>query len=322
MQRRSNNLFRVVALDAQEDEIQLAGSEFQIVQGLSIADPPLARTIGVARSNDEVAVYFRKGTPLPARRSAVYRTTSRVTAGSTDGLLSIPVVQGERERAHNNRLIGRLEVTGDQLDKTLPLGTEIRVTLELDRSGTLKAGAEVPYLGQTFEEVIHVLVDSATPEVLSRELESAERRVAAIRAQGFGGGATGLLRAMQGAEGQLAEARQGVAAALFGDPDAAARTHRLLLDLNGSLDEAEIGAEWPEVEARVDGDIGWALSWISGWGTAAEQGRAERALASANEARLSTDVIALERHAGTLMDLANIALRSRSFVPRARDDLV
>ena len=90
----------------------LATPAFAIVHGVSVADPPLARAIGVARADDLTQVYFAKGTPLPARRTFVHQTVRAVSASSGDDVLAIPVVQGESVRAHRNRLVGMLRLGG------------------------------------------------------------------------------------------------------------------------------------------------------------------------------------------------------------------
>ena len=179
--------FRLSAFDAKGEEVELRAPELAIVHGVSIADPPLSRAVGVARSDDTVRIYFDKGTPLPARRMAVHQTIRRVFAGSAEDALAIPVVQGELSKAHLNRLIGTLQIQGTRLKSDLPAGSRVEVTLHLDRSGQLHARADLPEVGECFEDVVHVLVASASPEVLERELETAERRVAEVRRRGFAG---------------------------------------------------------------------------------------------------------------------------------------
>src|SRR6185369_5105075 len=97
-------------------------STFTIVQGLTVSDPPLSRTIGVALANDLVRVYFERGTPLPARRSFVHQTVESAARGSGECVLKIPVVQGELEHAHLCRLVGSLEISGEAVQSTLPAG--------------------------------------------------------------------------------------------------------------------------------------------------------------------------------------------------------
>jgi molecular chaperone DnaK len=299
--------FRLSAFDAKGEEMELRAPELAIVHGVSIADPPLSRAVGVARSDDTVQIYFDKGTPLPARRMAVHQTIRRVYAGSAEDALAIPVVQGELSKAHLNRLIGTLQIQGTRLKSDLPAGSRVEVTLHLDRSGQLHARADLPEVGECFEDVVHVLVASASPEVLERELEAAEGRVAEVRRRGFAGGDPALVRTMSGAAGILAEARTGLRAAQGGDADAAARVHRLLLDLQGALETAESELDWPAFEAEADDDIAKALSWVAALGTPAEREICERALKALEEARQGRDPRAMDRQVRVLRTLANSA---------------
>lgn len=305
--RHQQNRFRLTALAANGAEMPVKTPDLAIVHGVSIADPPLARSVGVARADNTVHVYFEKGTPLPARRTVIHKTIQRVEAKSAEDALSIPVVQGEFSSAHLNRLIGRLQIRGDGLKKDLPAGARVEVTLHLDRSGQLHARADIPEAGETFEDVVHVLVPSASPEVLASELEAAEERVAEARRRGFSGGDPALLRALSGAGAVLAEARAGLEAARGGDPDAASRVHRLLLDLNGTLEDAEKDLHWPALEAEADEAIRHALTWIASLGTPSEQELCERALAAAAEARRTKNAAELDRQAGVLRTLGTAA---------------
>src|SRR3954468_23708310 len=307
LERHRQNRFRLSAWGSKKREVALRSPDFAIVHGVSIADPPLARSVGVARSDNSVLVYFEKGTPLPARRMAVHKTVQRVPAGSSEDALAIPVVQGEFSRAHLNRLVGSLQIRGGRLKKSLPAGSRVEVTLQLDRSGQLHARADLPEVGESFEEVVHVLVPTSSPEVLEKELEATQRRVAEVRRRGFSGGKPALVRTMKGAADLLAEARAGLEAARGGDADAAARVHRLLLDLNGALDQTETELDWPTLESEAGDEIENALSWISAHGTPAEQQLCESALAGVAEARQNRDAAALDREVRVLRSLRHAA---------------
>jgi molecular chaperone DnaK len=308
LERQRQNRFRLTALDAAGAEVALQVAELTIVHGMSVSDPPLSRSVGVALANDHVHVYFEKGTPLPARRTVIHKTVEKVLAGGGGDVIAIPVVQGEFRSAHLNRLIGRLQIGGGALERDLPVGARVEVTLHLDRSGQLAARAVVPDAGQTFEDVVHVLVPTASVEVLSAELETAERRVADLRRRGFVAADPGLVRTLSGASAVLAEARAGLSAARGGDADAAARVHRLLLDLGGQLEGVERDLEWPELEARADETIGWAFNWIPYHGTPSEQQLFERALAAIATARKGRDTGEIDRQVGTLRTLIHTAI--------------
>jgi molecular chaperone DnaK len=131
-----------------------------------------------------VRVYFERGAPLPARRTFVHNTVETIarSTGASPPILKIPIVQGELGRAHLCRLVGTLEIPGSGIAATLPAGSQIELTLELDRGGHLSARAFVPALSQVFEQVAHLLVPDAAPEVLTQSMaELSARRCGATR---------------------------------------------------------------------------------------------------------------------------------------------
>ncbi len=308
--------FRVSAFGVGATEIPLQLREIAIVHGISIADPPLARSVGVALSNDAVHVYFQKGTPLPARRTVVHKTAWRVAPGSGEDVLAIPVVQGEFRTAHLNRLIGNLKIPASGLTRDLPPGSRIEVTLELDRSGQLAARALLPEIGQTFEEVVHVLVPKPSVEVLASELAAADSRVTDLRRRGFVSNQPGLVRTLGSASAVLAEARVGLEAARGGGAgdagdaeaaDATARVHRLLLDLNGQLEGLEVDLAWPELLERTTDWTERALDWVPSFGIPAEQQLLDQALTALGAAREARDAAEIERQCGMLKSLVRSA---------------
>ena len=112
---------------------------------------------------------------------------------------------------------------------------------------------------------------------------------------------------MSGAAGVLAEARTGLRAAQGGDADAAARVHRLLLDLQGALETAESELDWPAFEAEVDDDVAKALSWVAALGTTAEREICERTLKALEEARQGRERGIMDRQVRVLRTLAESA---------------
>ncbi len=307
LERHRQNRFRLTAAGADGRAMPVRGGAFAIVHGVSVADPPLSRTVGVALSDDTVHVYFAKGTPLPARRTFPHLTVDAVQPGEGEDVLKIPIVQGEFHRAHRNRLIGTLHVRGDRLRRALPAATRVEVTLQLDRSGQLRARADLPGTGEAFEDVVHVLLPSASPEVLEREAQAARVRTQDVRRRAFVGSLADVVVGVERASALLEEAEQGLPAARGGDADAAQRTHRLLLELNGLLDSAEERLEWPELETEASEVIHVAMSWVASLGTAAEQKLFDQALQEAQRAQKSHQAAELDRQLRVMRSLGNAA---------------
>jgi len=305
LERSRRNRFRVRAFDRARAEVALATHAFAIVHGVSIGDPPLARAIGVARADDSTHVYFAKGTPLPARRTFAHHTVKPIAAGSDEDALAVPIVQGESIRAHRNRLIGMLHLR--RVARDLPAGSRIEVTLELDRSGQLATRADVPGTGQTFEDVAFVLVPTATVDTAERELAATTRRAAEVQRRTFQLGVSAAVQAIGDVSALLAEADRALPAARADDVEAAQKLHRLLIDVNCALDDAEALLEWPDLDAEARRCTLTYTPMVAQWGTPVEQQLYEQEMEAAGRARKRNNVAELELHLDAMRALGRAA---------------
>ena len=145
------------------------------------------------------------------------------------------------------------------------------MTLELDRSGQLATRADVPGTGQTFQDVAFVLVPTATVETSERELSSTNRRAADVQQRTFQLGVPAAVQAIAEVSALLAEADRALPAARAGDPDAGQKLHRLLMDANTALDDAEALLEWPDLDDEARRCKLTYTPMVAQWGTPAEQ---------------------------------------------------
>jgi molecular chaperone DnaK len=304
---RKPNAFRLEGRGADSKPVPLSPASFTIVQGLTLSDPPLSRSIGVALANNAVRVYFERGAPLPARRTFRQRTVEAVARGSTGNVLRIPIVQGELEWAHLCRLVGALEIRGDQINASLPADAEVELTLELDRGGRLSARALVPALGQVFEQVAQLQVPDATPESLQEGLDAARERVSMLRTSAFRRGAPEVVSLLSYADPALAEIERDVEAARGGDADAGQKARRGLLDLDAQLEQAESGLRWPELEETVREELAVASSWVAQFGSPTEQKLLDDAMRACERARAGRQAVELQRHLRSVRKLGNAA---------------
>jgi molecular chaperone DnaK len=303
---RRANAFAIDAQDAEGRPVPVDPSAFSIFHGLTVADPPLSRSLGVALANDTVREFFRRGAPLPARRTFVQRTVEPlVPAGG--GALRIPIVQGEHAAAHLCRVVGALEIRGAELPASLPAGSEVELTLELDRGGRLSARARVLATGQVFSDVAHLVVPDATPEALASAVEALRVRLAALRAKAFARGAPAVLPRVAALEPVFDEAARDAEAARGGDADAAQKARRALIDAEAALDAAEEELTWPDIEARAEETIGGALPWVSVYGSPAERNLLATAVHAIQEARKARRADEIERQLRLVNRLANAA---------------
>ncbi len=306
---RRPNVFKIEGRRKDGAAVQISPATVTIVQGLTISDPPLSRTIGVALANDGVRVYFERGAPLPARRTFTLLTVEGVAKGSDESLLKIPIVQGEHDEAHLCRLVGTLEIAGATIKESLPSGSEIEMTLELDRGGRMSARALVPALDQLFEDVAQLLVPEADPEVLAASVEAARERIAALRSDAFRRGEIAQLDKLSAIEANLPQLESDIAAAQGGDNDAAQKARRTLLELDADLEHLELDRNWPEILKESNESLIWATSWVAELGLPHEQHLMNETVKSLRKAQDDRDPAELQRQLRLVSRLGNTASR-------------
>ena len=116
-----------------------------------------------------------------------------------------------------------------------------------------------------------------------------------VRKRAFQSGMAAVVSAIEDLPTALAEAERNLSAARGGDLDASQKVHRLLLEINTSLDDAEARLEWPDLENEAHSSSLYYTQMVAQWGTPAEQQLFDQALQSAADARRGRNAVALER---------------------------
>lgn len=268
---RQKTTFKLFGISAEGQRIALSPATFAITHGITLGEPPLARSIGVALSDNRVLFYFERGAPLPIRRSFTLLTAETVSPGGDGYALKVPIVQGEFFRAHLCRLVGSLEIPASALDRVLPVGTEVEVLLELDRGGQLRAGARIANSDEVFSHVALLVTPQLSLEETDAAITKLESRANALSRQAFANRSTNLASKISAALARLDEVRRNLAAFRGGDLDAGEQVRRGLIDFDAALAEIEADQAWPELADRLDREFAWALSWLAAYGNPMEQ---------------------------------------------------
>ena len=301
LQLRSVNLLQVEGQTA-AGWVALSGGAVRIVHGLSLQDPPLSRSIGVALAGDEVRVYVERGSPLPMRRSFVHHTVDAIQPGD-EAVLSVPIVQGEFHKASLCRLVGQLTVPARALRRPLPIGSPVEVTLELDRGGRLAASARLED-GSLFEHVASLVVPQLEPASLPASLEGLQGRLGAAQAQAAREFDVNEAARLGKIEGLLHEARKGSAAAQGGDLDALERTRRLLLEVDELFAAQEAESAWPKLSEEAKAAMANAVIAVHSHGHAQEKEVLTDLSRRLNGALSARNIREVERIRGQLRALA------------------
>lgn len=262
------NIFLIELRDATGTSLVTVPNKISYTIGLSITDPPLIHSVGVADSNNRTLVFLQKGTPLPARKLIVYRQAFHVHRGHADEWIRVPVVEGEHERADRNQRIGFLEISGDKLKRDVPAGSEIEIRIQIDQSRVLTASAYIPILD---EEINHVSnLGRSTPEIggLQRDADREKKRLSDLQQRANEAQEMPAIQRLSRIKDEGVEQDiEGSLIAGNADEGERERCHKRLLDLKAANDEVEDILLLPGLLAEAKQLIGWTDEVIQQLGT-------------------------------------------------------
>lgn len=157
----TRNTFSIRAFNPKGSQVPVSPSSFSITHGLDVAPPtcPMSYKLPVqdgysAQMRVIADTLIEKGHPLPCSETRDYRTVKAVKAGSTDEVIRIPIVEGEYDTLDFNRHVGTVLINGDAIERSLPEGSEIHVTLHVDENGIPHVEAYVPFLEKRFGAIL------------------------------------------------------------------------------------------------------------------------------------------------------------------------
>ena len=91
-------------------------------------------------------------------------------------------MQGESARADRNKVIGVLHIHADKIERDLPEGSTVEVTLAVDESAQTVGRAYVPALDQWFEEVVRFDLETKPADDVAKGLAEQKDRLKALEA--------------------------------------------------------------------------------------------------------------------------------------------
>jgi molecular chaperone DnaK len=243
LREHQSNIFRLTLFDASGRTIPLEPESICITHGLSVANPPLHRTIGVevltADGTGRFVPLLERGVPLPAKRPKVFHAARTLQPGSATDALNIHVLEGERENPEQNRHLGTLRILGSQVGRPVLANAEIHVTLSVDASRHVAAQAYIPLLDETIEEVLKNTVAPQTdPDQLTAELQTIEGQWATVQQS-----EPPSSEVSARIDDHLTQATVELAAAHGGDPGALEKAERHIQELQALLANSRKGME-------------------------------------------------------------------------------
>lgn len=281
--------------------------------GVDLPSPPLPHSVGVELVNDEVEWLLEKGQELPARRRKTLLTAFEVRQGQTGDVLRIPVVEGEYPRADLNRRIGRLEVQAHQVKRTIPIGTEVEVTIDIDQSRLVRAKAFLPLLDDEFECVIDYHRDVASAAALKQALEQERERLRKLRARVNEPTAQHILDQID--QERIVEEVAAAIEAMGAEPEAGDRADKRLIDLKAQLYRIENALKWPDLVQEAKELLPAVRDLVSEHGSQEHRRRLQRLEAETEEAVRSGNADLLTQRLDALRRLGRVVLDEVDALP-------
>ncbi|MET4927220.1 Hsp70 family protein [Streptomyces sp. PSRA5] len=255
----------------------------------------LANSLGIQLAEQVFAPMLRKGATLPTSVREVFRTSAALHRSDADATIRIPVIHGERSRADRNRTVGMLEIRPRDIRIDLPAGSEVEVTVEVDRSSMVTVIADVPLVQAQFEAEIDLdNIRTKDPEALRDDLDEAEGRLSALRGFVADAGSADAERrlAKLDEERSVSTARDQVEAASV-DNGAAATAEERLRDLQAELDDIADAVGLPGLVRDLRASLAEADELVRQHGDTADRQELAAIRSRADEAINAQDSVAV-----------------------------
>ena len=144
------------------DDLPCEPKQFTIIQGVKPGNATLAYSYGVELLGDNGKANFytipglEKGQTMPANgEKSGLKTLKNIRPGSSDEI-NISIYQGtsdaEGTRANNQTWVSTARLTGHDIGKLLPKGSEVNLFLEVVKDGVYNLSIDIPYLNDTVEK--------------------------------------------------------------------------------------------------------------------------------------------------------------------------
>lgn len=246
-----SNSFEINVYDEAGNKLECQPYQFSILQGIGGLDgmQVLPYYIGLAKFfHTEGKDLFlpikglEKSKKVPATGVInSLKTRSAIRPGMIKDIIRIPIYQGDFNAAATNPILNNfiteVIITGESLPALLPEGSDVDITIKVDRSQLMKFSAYFPLLNHTEELEIEIKqTEAPTEEFLSEEISKAKRTAQKVNA-------TDVTDKLIALEEQLENEK--------GSADGKLKIQDGLRKELLKLDSAEKIAEWPEIEQEL-----------------------------------------------------------------------
>lgn len=246
-----SNSFEIQVYDEQGNKLECQPNQFSILQGIGGLEgmQVLPYYIGIGRHfrSEEKDLFFPiKGLEKTKRVPAVgvlngLKTRSDIRPGMINDIIRIPIYQGDYEAEGTNPLLNNLVneviITGENLPAFLPEGSDVDITIKVDRSQIMQFSAYFPLLNHTEELELEIKpTEAPEKDFLAQAITNAKKSAGKVSANEIEDVLVNLDEQLE---------REG------GSPDGRMKIQNDLRKELLKLDSAEKETEWPKVQQEL-----------------------------------------------------------------------
>ncbi|MDR2467031.1 MAG: Hsp70 family protein [Prevotellaceae bacterium] len=242
------NAYTINVFDGHGNRIKCEPEQFNILQGIGGLDcmQVLPYNICIVKYFEDVEKELiakvqgldkNKPFPVTGTRNGL-KTRMPVRPGMAGDIIRIPVYQGDYNADGTNpalnNIINEVIITGESLPALLPEGSDIDITIKVDKSGLMKFSAYFPLLDYTEELEIKIKpIEAPDVDKLTKDIASAKHSANLVQADD-------ILQRIESLEQQLENEK--------GNADGRLKILEGLRKELLQLDPLEKELEWPKIE--------------------------------------------------------------------------
>lgn len=185
------NTYQIIITNETGDDLPCEPKEITIIQGVKTGNATLPYNYGVellgenGKANFYTIPGLEKGQTMPANgEKSGLKTLKDLRPGTSDEV-NISIYQGtieaEGTRANNQAWVSTVRLTGNDIAKLLPKGSEVNLFLEIVKDGEYKLSIDIPYLNDTIEKAFERQVqEGESDRWFSEQFKSIDNEIIAF----------------------------------------------------------------------------------------------------------------------------------------------
>jgi molecular chaperone DnaK len=253
---KGQSIFQLTVRDDHNTIIPCVPESFAITNGLTVAGAILPAGCGVGLADGRTEMLLPSGTALPAS-AELYKTQfiKGLKKGSPDtDMIVIPIMSGDEWLSVHNLCGARIEIKGSDIQRDIPVGAHVEISITIDIAGIPKVSVYVPLLDEHFEPKQSMSLEHEPAAVMrgrklaiEKQLEQVAEKASETDQDNIAEQATELNES-----DELKKVNGLIQRAESGDKVAAGQARNMLTDIAKRSANLEAQIEWPNTVANFN----------------------------------------------------------------------